>query len=1008
MQPSANDNVIKIQTLYRSFHARKCACDVAQNIIEKIFDPKSSTYYYYNSRLDTSRWTIPFFLVYAKRDIIKISPTYTKDEASTLIQKLLRRRLSQKQVRRCLALIYEKKLDEDTNKFYYYNKSNNSRYETKSNLWGSEDIINYNENEQGNQKELIAQQERKDRRYPRSKIQKLVDDVEDAKQNGISLTLSRLSATHISRRIYGLSFLKTLNLSKNRLSLISPKIMLLRSLETLDLSYNFLTSLPAELGQLKNLRELNFSHNSICQYPSSIYSLDLRRWYLGDNKLRDIQVETNLALLDKTGDWKAGIGMMKQLKEFEAEKNEIETFPKQLELCSNLIRINLAQNKISSLPECIGSLHSVRYINLSKNKIKSVPLQCKTWSNIEELIITRNLLASFPNDKITCGWKHSMKHFDVSFNKLREIPDSVQHLAKMNKLVCAHNDISSVSEKISKLIELNELNLSHNLLADLPISIFHCKRLKKLVLDSNRLQRLPSGVCQLFSLTYLSLRSNQIEQLGGIGSLLSLQYLDVSWNRIEDLDHELYRRHDMTHLFLSNNMISFLSTDIVNFTKLKTLDLSFNMIREIPPELKQLEYIRALLLSNNQAKSLPFDLTHFRSLLRLDASGNSIQFSLQSDPEKNAQRQLMKVAVKLYTQKDVLNDEAALLDTAHFAQDFVDMYEQLPPSRYATAYDPFFCLAVAQSRVANFYLKSVNLECDENICKVKENTNENEKTLSNEIYLSASQMKEKESHQDRQITIRLSRRKLALTWFNKAKESWNRSEDLFKESGAIIKTQGNGGNIYYNRALCNFRIGQLNLDMRTTSKSFSTENCSNNFSSAILDIDEAIKRCPNHIPSKSLKTQICLKLGKHQTMDIKENNIHGNIDFIFMEEPLTELFEEARETFSFLRDQEKYQSFEFGPENIPRRNRAEAISHILHRHNLLTRNNLRKTRILRKKKHKFLDPKQFKAQMKRLDRTTEAATAKLKATGEILANSTEFRQKIENEIKKVKTIHSSK
>eukprot|EP00957_Ditylum_brightwellii_P106643 8136139-Ditylum_brightwellii.AAC.1 len=94
------------------------------------------------------------------------------------------------------------------------------------------------------------------RKYPRSRMQKLVDDAEDSPDNSsLLLDLSNLGAPRVSSRIYDLGTkLISLNLSGNKLSRISPDIADLHGLTTLDISRNNIEKLPSELDELTNLK----------------------------------------------------------------------------------------------------------------------------------------------------------------------------------------------------------------------------------------------------------------------------------------------------------------------------------------------------------------------------------------------------------------------------------------------------------------------------------------------------------------------------------------------------------------------------------------------------------------------------------------------------------------------------------------------------------------------------------------------------------------------------------
>ena len=72
---------------------------------------------------------------------------------------------------------------------------------------------------------------------------------------------------NLSSKLWQLSHLTALYLSKNNLTRVPPDIAKLKNLIHLDLSYNKLRSLPTELGDMIQLRELLLNHNHLRVLP---------------------------------------------------------------------------------------------------------------------------------------------------------------------------------------------------------------------------------------------------------------------------------------------------------------------------------------------------------------------------------------------------------------------------------------------------------------------------------------------------------------------------------------------------------------------------------------------------------------------------------------------------------------------------------------------------------------------------------------------------------------------
>lgn len=223
---------LTIQRVWRGRSGRISSGSLAQDVFEKVFDPKNRAYYYYNKRLDKSRWTKPLCLVLCGRDIDKTSPAFSEIDAATVIQRFWR-----------------------------------------STNWGDE-----SDGESGgsNDSPTIAP-----RHHPRSMAQQLVDDIEDCPGENVCLNLSGLSLRRISSRIYDLGDKVTsADLSRNQLCRISPDIAELHLLVTLDISKNQITRLPKEIDEMCHLETLNMSFNKLESYPTTLYKVRCNIFFL--------------------------------------------------------------------------------------------------------------------------------------------------------------------------------------------------------------------------------------------------------------------------------------------------------------------------------------------------------------------------------------------------------------------------------------------------------------------------------------------------------------------------------------------------------------------------------------------------------------------------------------------------------------------------------------------------------------------------------------------------------
>lgn len=83
--------------------------------------------------------------------------------------------------------------------------------------------------------------------YVSHQAQRLVDEVEDSVEGAqpLSLNLNDLDMTRVTSRVYGCTWLESLDLSRNRLHRVSPDMGAMDSLINLDLRHNRLELMGA-------------------------------------------------------------------------------------------------------------------------------------------------------------------------------------------------------------------------------------------------------------------------------------------------------------------------------------------------------------------------------------------------------------------------------------------------------------------------------------------------------------------------------------------------------------------------------------------------------------------------------------------------------------------------------------------------------------------------------------------------------------------------------------------
>lgn len=93
---------------------------------------------------------------------------------------------------------------------------------------------------------------------------------------------------------------------------------------------------------------------------------------------------------------------------------------------------------------------------------------------------------------------------------------------------------------------------------------------------------------------------------------------------VRNISPELWKLQHLTALFLCNNNLQRLPSQISLLTNLQLLDLSNNKLRSLPAELGDMISLQSLYLNNNQIRILPYEMGKLFRLLTLGLNGNPL------------------------------------------------------------------------------------------------------------------------------------------------------------------------------------------------------------------------------------------------------------------------------------------------------------------------------------------------------------------------------------------------
>ncbi|KAF1601894.1 Malignant fibrous histiocytoma-amplified sequence 1, partial [Eudyptes chrysolophus] len=297
--------------------------------------------------------------------------------------------------------------------------------------------------------------------------------------------------------------------------------------------------------------------------------------------------------------------------------------------------LNLSGRGLEELPEEVGAaLSGLRVLSLRRNRLGRLPAAAlRHLGRLAELDLSHNRLRGLGDGGALAGLrglrKLSLSHnelgaegpglpprlaelgrleeLDLSFNRLRRLPEGLSRLRHLRALDVDHNLLPSFPAPLLELVALEELDCSGNRhLGALPEGIAALRCLKILWLSGTGLAALPESLCQLSALESLMLDGNRLRALpAGFGSLQRLKMLNLSSNLLGEFPAAILALPSLEELYLSRNQLTLLPPRLCQLRQLRTLWLDNNRIRYLPDSIVLLHSLEELVLQGNQIAILP-------------------------------------------------------------------------------------------------------------------------------------------------------------------------------------------------------------------------------------------------------------------------------------------------------------------------------------------------------------------------------------------------------------------
>lgn len=223
--------------------------------------------------------------------------------------------------------------------------------------------------------------------------------------------------------------------------------------------------------------------------------------------------------------------------------------------------------------------------------------------------INKLLVRLLPLALLGCAQVMDLKHskegnaLNLSRRGLTEFPEEAFLNKDLRVLRLYGNNIDSIPDRISELVNLEKLYLGRNNLKYLPAAIGELKNLKILQIQYNELESLPEELSEMTNLEQLWLNQNKLHALPqSLGNLKNLEVLQVKFNRLDSLPNSIGNCESLKFVHLNRNNLIGLPKSMANLSNLKELYLSgAGPLLDVPEEMCDLRYFELIEIDRNTA-----------------------------------------------------------------------------------------------------------------------------------------------------------------------------------------------------------------------------------------------------------------------------------------------------------------------------------------------------------------------------------------------------------------------
>ena len=219
------------------------------------------------------------------------------------------------------------------------------------------------------------------------------------------------------------------------------------------------------------------------------------------------------------------LGFMPMLITLNLTHNGLTEISPHIKNLIHLTELNLAFNKITKLPAEIANLHKLKKLNVSRNALTEL---CKVPADLEILQAHYNKIKTIPD------MSHCRKMMDINLGHNQIVSTAGFKNLKLSYLRIEYNKLTSVGPEFGTM-HARHLDFSFNKISTVSDDIRNIQNLQHLTFTHNKLTEISSAICAIGTLITLTVSSNQITEINSALAGSKLSMLCVDSNKITHL-----------------------------------------------------------------------------------------------------------------------------------------------------------------------------------------------------------------------------------------------------------------------------------------------------------------------------------------------------------------------------------------------------------------------------------------------------------------------------------------